>query len=53
MVHDLQSLAGGDQMEFEDIEERISKSDEGLEYEFFSDKEIIAITSKDECEDKG
>ena len=40
-------------MEFEDVEEWISKNDQGLENEFFSDEEIIAIASKDACEDNG
>ena len=41
MLHDLQSLRSGDQMELEDVEEWISNSNEGLENKFFSDEEKI------------
>ncbi|KAK9687221.1 hypothetical protein QE152_g36595 [Popillia japonica] len=53
-----ESLLGGkcgNQMQFEDVEEWMTKSDEGLENEFFTDEEIIGIASKADCgcEDDG
>lgn len=58
ILDDLQSLLGGEcgnQMQFEDVEVWMTKSDEGLENEFFTDEEIIGIASKADCgcEDDG